>query len=486
MMKPFAEQTERQIPRYRIGQRVSKDGKIVVGKAGWVVRIATLAGYLGLISYFAYGVLLNGSLFILFSILMPLTSFITLFTGWLFYRNPTTTSIENPALISVIIPVYNQELMIRRVIDFIYASTYKNFEVIVVNDGSKDGTKEVLDAMSKTELYPNLKIIHKVNEGKRRAVATGFYESKGNYLVFIDSDSIVDRHALEEFVKCFEFDPQIGGAVGHVKVLNAHKNFLTKCQDAWYDFSFNILRTCESRLENVTCLAGCLAAYRREAVANFIPYWAASPKKRFGTDRELTSYVIAPKSVKTKLRSVFGDRAWVPLSQKLMESMAQYDDSEDRALTAHSILNWKSVYVASALAYTDAPETLSQFSKQQIRWKKGYMRANFFVSSFFWRKPPVVAFLFYMHFMSTMITPLANFATFFYVPIALGNWMWPITVVGMIFVTGLVEGLDYKFRDPRSKNWIYKPFSIILNHLIISWLIFAAVVDYRRNVWRTR
>lgn len=486
MMKNYAKQTQQDVSLSKTGQKLSKDGRIVTSRVGWAVRVGTLAGYFALICYFGYAGLLWGNLFILFSVLMPLTSFITLFIGWFFYRNPTNASIENSDLVSIVIPVYNQESLIRHVIDVIYSSTYKNFEVVVVNDGSKDATKEVLDKMSKTDDYPNLKIIHKKNEGKRRAVAAGFYESKGKYIVFIDSDSIVDKYAIEEFVKCFESDTEVGGAVGHVKVLNARKNFLTKCQDAWYDFSFNILRTCESRLDNVTCLAGCLAAYRREAIQNFIPYWAASPNKRYGTDRELTSYLIAPKSVKTKLRHVFGDKPWVPISQKLMESMAKYDDSEDRALTAHSILDWKSVYVASALAYTDAPETLKQFSKQQIRWKKGYMRANFFVSSFFWRKPPAVAFLFYMHFMSTMITPLANFATFFYVPIVLGNWMWPITVIGMTFVTGFVEGLDYKCRDPRTKNWIYKPFSILLNHMIISWLIFAAIVDYRKNVWKTR
>lgn len=98
--------------------------------------------------------------------------------------------------------------------------------------------------------------------------------SKGKYIVFIDSDSIIEKDAIHEFVKAFEADPLIGGAVGHVKVLNAGTNFLTKCQDAWYDFSFNIMRTCESRLGNVTCLAGCLAAYRREAIESFIPYWA--------------------------------------------------------------------------------------------------------------------------------------------------------------------------------------------------------------------
>lgn len=474
------------ISNCKSGQVFSKNDRIIVGKKGWALRMGIFIGYFVLIfSYFNEG-LATGNSLIFYSFIVPVSTFLTFFFGWLFYKNPVIKNFDDKELVSIVIPVYNQESMIEQVVDVVYESTYKNIEVVVVNDGSKDRTAEVLNKIENSKKYPSLKIIHKPNGGKRKAVAAGFYASKGNYLVFIDSDTIVDSKAVEELMKAFAKDPKVGGLVGNVKPINVRKNFLTKCQDCWYDFSFNILRTCESLFGTVTCLAGVLAAYRREAIENFIPYWETSPKNRFGTDREMTSFVYAPQSAKKNLQSVFGNKFWVPLSQKMMESVAKYDDAEDRGLTAQSLPSWKTVYVASALAYTEVPDNIRQFSKQQIRWKKGYLRANFFVSSFFWKKNPIMAFIFYMHFMATMTTPLVNVITFVYVPIFMGNWLWTLSIFLTTMIVGFAEGLDYKYRDPRAEYWWYKPFSILLLHNFTSWFIIAALIDFRRNAWRTR
>ena len=468
-------------------QEITLNGRIRIAKKGWVVRIITLAIHLFLIIYVIYeGIRLHDS-FIVYSFLMPLSTFLNLLLGWTFYRNPATYGTgESQELVSVIVPVYNQRSLIEEVIDALFQSTHKNIEVIVVNDGSTDGTKEVLHRIIELKKYRNLKIIHKKNGGKRKAVASGFYKSKGRIVVLIDSDSIVDKHAIGEFVKAFSSDPTIGGAVGHVKIANSGKNFLTKLQDSWYDFSFNVGKSSESVFGTVTCISGCLAAYRREAIENFVPYWAGNPINRWGDDKELTIYTLAPPSVKTELRSIFGDKFWVPLSQKLMESMAKYDDAEDRGLTAHSILSWKTVYVASALVYTDSPENWQQFNKQQIRWKKGFLRTNFFVNSFFWKKHPLVAFKYYIEFISTIISPFVNIVTFVYVPFILGNWPWTATVLGTSLLAGFAQGLDYKFRDPSAKYWMYKPFAVLVTYHWLSWLIFPAIWTFKKNVWGTR
>ena len=79
-----------------------------------------------------------------------------------------------------------------------------------------------------------------------------------------------------------------------------------------------------------------------------------------------------------------------------MKSMASYDDAEDRGLTAHTIMSWKTVYVPTAVVHTDVPEKLMQYLRQQVRWKKGFLRSSFFVAAFFWKKKPINAFLFYL------------------------------------------------------------------------------------------
>ena len=63
-------------------------------------------------------------------------------------------------------------------------------------------------------------------------VAAGFYVSSGSFVVLIDSDSVVDEKAIEEFMKTFSANPKVGGMVGNCKVLNADRNFLTRCQDS--------------------------------------------------------------------------------------------------------------------------------------------------------------------------------------------------------------------------------------------------------------
>jgi hyaluronan synthase len=459
-------------------QRIQKDGRIKIGKLGWVTRIVTLIIIGTITVYNLYeGFHLNDPL-IVYSTLMPAHALVVFTFGWLFYKNPAN-GVVGDDLVSVIIPVYNQQGMIEIVIDAIFRSTYKNLEVVVVNDGSKDGSREILDRLA--QKYPNLKVIHKPNEGKRKAVATGFYQSKGRYVVLIDSDSVVDKRAITEFMKTFSTSPEIGAVVGYAKVWNANKNFLTRCQDAWYDYAFNIHKTCESYFGNVLCCSGCLAGYRREAIADFIPYWVEA-KIHNSDDRDLTTYTIAKGWAKKEL----APEASSNLVQKLVFSMASYDDSEDRALTAHAIVEWKTVYVASAIAYTDVPEKIKGYLKQQKRWKKGYVRSNFYVSSFFWQKNPLMALIFYTEFMATFTSPLITLVVFYYEPFVLGQIWIPIVFVLGSLLTGLAQGLDYKFRDPDTRNWKYKPVMNLFANFVLGWLIFPALWNYKRNEWLTR
>lgn len=94
----------------------------------------------------------------------------------------------NP-LISFIIPAYNVATYIEKCVLSIVNQNYKNIEIIVVNDGSKDNTLEILSNISKD--YPIIKVIDKVNEGVSVARNTGIKESKGDYLVFVDADDFL-------------------------------------------------------------------------------------------------------------------------------------------------------------------------------------------------------------------------------------------------------------------------------------------------------
>jgi hyaluronan synthase len=468
------EQKNRGVPKVECGQKIAKSGRIQVSKKAWAVRAVTVLAISALIVYTIYISLEMHDVLIMISVVFPIQALTALIVGWVLFKTPAAGKLEND-LVTVIIPVYNQKDMIGPVIDAIYESTYKNIEVVAVNDGSRDGTKEVLDRLA--EKYQMLKVIHKKNEGKRKAIASGFYNSKGSFIIFIDSDSIVDVNAIEEILKAFKGDPRIGAVVGHAKVWNAGKNALTKCQDVWYDNSFNVRKSAESYFGSVLCCSGCLSGYRREAIANYLPFWTQA-RLPIADDREMTTFVIAPRR---------GKELMMPGTQTMMKWMARYDDAEDRGLTGQALLDWKAVYVPTAIVYTEVPERMRVFLKQQKRWKKGTLRVNFFVSGFFWRRHPIMSFLiFYMEFMHTFINPILIATAFLYEPLVLGNYWVPLFIFSGIMMTGLAQGADYKFRDPTTKHWYYKPVENMFAAFVLCWLLFPAIWSLRKNDWGTR
>jgi len=455
-------------------QHISETGRILVSRKGWALRGLMLVGMTVFMIYNFSIALSVGDLLIIYSTVMLTQTLAPFVIGWVYFRNRATGEVPDD-LVSVIVPVYNQKNLIEKVLDAVFSSTYSNLEVVAVNDGSKDGTAQILDEYAKKN--PQLKVIHKPNGGKRTAVARGFYAARGDFLVLIDSDSIVDRYAIEEIMKTFAANPKVGGIVCHGKVLNSGRSLLTKCEDAWYDYSFNIEKATESTFGTVLCLSGLGAAYRREAIVQFMGFWAED-KFPFGDDRHLTTYVMATPWAKREL---------APLEVRLQDFMASYDDAEDRGLTSQAMaVEWKTVYAPTALAYTEVPETPRKYFRQQLRWRKAYLRTSFFVSAFFWRKNPIIAFLFYLQFMGAFLGPAVLLSIFIYGPIFLHSYLYPFTYLAAQLLTGAVIGVDYKLRDPASDHWAYMPIMNLLSSLVLTWLVFPAILGFKRRGWLTR
>ena len=97
--------------------------------------------------------------------------------------------------ISVIIPVYNVENYLRECLDSILVQSYKDFEVILVDDGSTDSSGVICDEYSKE--HQNMKVLHKKNGGQSSARNTGLDLAQGEYILFVDSDDVVSSVMLE-------------------------------------------------------------------------------------------------------------------------------------------------------------------------------------------------------------------------------------------------------------------------------------------------
>jgi len=104
-------------------------------------------------------------------------------------------------MVSIIIPVYNQEKLLGKCLDSIFNQTYKNLEIILVNDGSKDNSKKI--AESYAEKFAAAKISYKIinskeNKGAPCARNRGFKEAEGEYVLFCDADAVLAENMLEK------------------------------------------------------------------------------------------------------------------------------------------------------------------------------------------------------------------------------------------------------------------------------------------------
>lgn len=98
--------------------------------------------------------------------------------------------------ISIIVPVYNVEKYLRRCIESILSQTLKNYEVILINDGSSDSSGKICDEY--VAKYDNFKVIHKKNAGLGYARNSGLEIACGKYIMFIDSDDYIKQNMIEE------------------------------------------------------------------------------------------------------------------------------------------------------------------------------------------------------------------------------------------------------------------------------------------------
>jgi glycosyltransferase involved in cell wall biosynthesis len=128
---------------------------------------------------------------------------------------------EDQPLVSVVIPCYNQAHFLGEAIESVLVQSYPHHEIVVVDDGSTDNTSEVASS------YPVVRCIRQANTGLSGARNTGLRESRGEYLVFLDSDDRLIPEALEVGLECLQAHPECAFTSGHCKVIAADGSLLS-------------------------------------------------------------------------------------------------------------------------------------------------------------------------------------------------------------------------------------------------------------------
>ncbi|MBB5440362.1 glycosyltransferase involved in cell wall biosynthesis [Pedobacter sp. AK017] len=125
-------------------------------------------------------------------------------------------NLKDEALVSVIIPCYNHGKYLSKAIESVLAQTYTHFEIVVVDDGSKDNTKEI------AQNYKEVKYIYQINQGLSAARNTGIDQSIGDYLVFLDADDWLLTDALMINLNFIRMSPQLAFVSGGFRFFYGH------------------------------------------------------------------------------------------------------------------------------------------------------------------------------------------------------------------------------------------------------------------------
>lgn len=343
--------------------------------------------------------------------------------------------------VSIVISVRNEEDSIARTVETCYRTDYpaEKREIIVVNDGSTDGTERVLQELARR--FPDLKSFSLPPSGKRAAMAQGVLKATGEIVIFVDSDTFLFPDALRHIVCGFE-DPTLGASAGYTEVENANTNALTGLQEVRYYVSYRLLKASESLFNCVTCCPGCLSAYRRKYVLDVLEPWL---HQRF-----------------LGVRATFGD---------------------DRSLTNFILRKYRVIYNDAAVASTLVPTTWGRYMRQQVRWKKSWLRETFIASGFMYKKHPVAAVSFYAASVFSLLSPLMALRVV-YLAFRGDHPVFLFYLLGLVLI-GLLQSFFFLYRRP-SPHWLLGMLWMASSLLVTGPQTYYALLTLRRNHWGTR
>ena len=327
-------------------------------------------------------------------------------------RKPPYFESDTP-LVSVIVPGYNEEKVIGHCVDSILASDYPNREVILVDDGSTDGT---LNEMRRYGQAPGVTVVAKPNGGKASALNAGLARAKGEIIFFVDADGMFAPNTINEMLKGFESE-RVGAVCGNDSPINLDR-LLTRLANLQTHVGTGFVRRALTTLNCLPIVSGNIGAFRRSVLEKTGPFLEGF----IGEDLELTWRVH-----KAGYRVVF--QPW-------------------------------------ATVYAEVPSTIRGLWKQRVRWARGLLQtARIHRDMFFNRAYGAFGFYLPINFASMVIIPLLQLASAVLLPVLVLLNASPIqlNVISIVGWLGLGIALFASI------------FSIALNHAWSDWKYLYAV-----------
>jgi poly-beta-1,6-N-acetyl-D-glucosamine synthase len=230
---------------------------------------------------------------------------------------------ENP-LVSLVIPGKNEGKNLYKLVTSLKQQTYKNIEIIVVDDGSDDETSIIGRNLEKAGLI-DFFLRNEIRGGKASAANLALRFSKGKFIVHLDADCSFDYNAIERILVPFYEDSQVGAVGGNVFVRNYKENLVSTFQALEYYDTISIGRIVSSHLGIYRVISGAFGAFRSEVMSE-LKGWDIGP----GLDGDIT----------VKIKKI----------------------------------GYKVKFAADAVCLTSVPNSFKKLTKQRLRWDKSLVR----------------------------------------------------------------------------------------------------------------
>lgn len=241
---------------------------------------------------------------------------------WLRSRRRERLHVEFTPFVSIVVPAYNEALVIENTIRSLLASDYSKFEIIVIDDGSTDDTSKVVeDVFGANE---RVRLFTVTNAGKAEALNTGLRHARGEVIVALDADTIFAPETVGALARRF-YDPEVGAIAGNAKVGN-RINIVTRWQALEYITSQNMDRRAFASLNCITVVPGAVGAWRKDLLLRV----GGFESDTLAEDQDLT----------LRIRR----------------------------------LGYRIGYEETAIAWTEAPHDLRTLAKQRFRWSYGTLQ----------------------------------------------------------------------------------------------------------------
>ena len=341
-------------------------------------------------------------------------------------------------LISLVVPAYNEGVVIQAAIRSLLLLDYPNYEILVIDDGSTDDTYEKALGVAREPHSIPIRVITKRNGGKAEALNTGMTAARGEFILNMDGDSKLSSNTLRACIRHFD-NPKIGAVAGNVKVIN-RENMWSNIQALEYVEGLAMARKAQSFLRIVNIIPGPLGMFR-----------------------------------KTVLQQVGG-----------------YDHdtfAEDCDLTLKMLMRgWQIAYEPAAVAWVETPSQLLNLLKQRYRWTRGILQATNKHKASLWQ--PRIAgvncfILWYMLFEGIMwpFSTLLGSVFFAYVGIQYGlssllfYWWLQLTILDVVAAAYCVV-----IEEEAPSLILYAVlFRLIYINIIDVSKVFATIEEWRGN-----